>query len=881
MASPSPLAVPFPPSARKGRGNPRKLSPMRGLTRSNSSQRSPIKRGLSDSTNRGNVGPTSPVSHGFGTENRTPKTTSPEIKSNVDGISDSPAFGTTEPSRASYHALTRFEKGNGYPLDVAAKSSPLKRSDGIMNLDQASLGSPSAKRRSLHGASFSPDFNIFDYEAASSYALHDMSNLEDGSKPDNPSSAEQSMIFSQIPKRTSSLRRTTLQQRYEKPTFARSRPNTDLAFEFATPGQIAAKGRPRISLDSFIPPTARESPFTSQGGLLNASVHTIANARKESLVNPPQLQPRHPLSRTMTQSSSGSSLAEESPTHIPVRQPEQRRPFLDFSKSLPLGVLRPQGREFTAHEDSEHTTSTETSFATPENYKLARPLPAAFMSTGLISKKNKNMDILQSDFHKETAFVMPDTPCKRASNPPAVTPSAMHQEFGTKSRQNRHSMHSFGTPSTPFNPYLTRRDSATIGAGTNIFGSSFSSNGLPRRDSFASVAGDDVPPSPLGKGNVQSNTDADVSPTPNRTTMNESLRKSRHGPDSDGTTDFTSDLQRVEHEAQRNSVYCKSTPERTPCRSIDGDGDSNMEESPCAAPRFKNFASISSYSNRSHLFRKSPTPTSITRNFHTLPHHCMTNVKTKSSPLPPASPLRDHLGQKSPRTPHTPHDNVLPPDPSGLSISVRRDGSHGRNSNEFSSSASSYPPATPTASRDYFPQFGKQRSSFTPVHKVAPADVDSTLTSRFDKVEVIGNGEFSRVYRVAQFSKCEAQPGASVLSVPRSSPKSAMTDHVWAVKKSRNAYIGPKDRQRKLQEVEILKALGHSDHAVQLVDSWEYNDHLYIQTELCEEGTLDVFLDHVGRKARLDDFRIWKIMLELSLVGWQKIVVFIIVLIEY
>ena len=882
VTSPSPLAVPFPPSAKKGRANPRKLSPMRGLTRSSSNQRSPIKRGLSNSTSHGNAVPTSPISSGLGTENRTPRSPTPETKSCMDNIPNTMAFGTTEPLLAPHHAFTRFEKGNGYPLEFAAKSSPLKRSDGIMNLDQASLGSPSAKRRSLHGASFSPDFNIFDHEVAvSSYTQYDTYNLEDGSKPENSSSAEQSVMFSPLPRRTSSLRRTTLQQRYEKPTFARSRPNTDLAFELATPGQTALKGRPRISLDSFIPPSARESPFTSQGSLPNASVHTISNNRKEPHVNPPQLPSRHPLSRTMTQSSSNSSLAEESPTHVPLRQPEQRRPLLEFSKSLPIGVVRPQGREPISHEESEHTTSTETSFATPENYKLAKPLPAAFMSTGLISKKNRNMDLLQSDFHKSTTSVMPDTPCKRSNNLPPAVPPPVHQGSGNKTRQNRHSLHSFGTPSTPFNPYVTRRDSATFETGKNIFGSSFSGNGLARRDSFVGIVDDDMPCSPVGKGDIQSGTDTDVSPTPARTTMNENLRQPRQDHDGNENAGSSSDLEVFGHETKRNSVYCKSTPKRTPCKSIDEDGDSIMEESPCAAPRFKSFSSISSYSNRSHLFRKSPVSTSVSKISHTLPCLRVRNIKTKPSPLSPASPLQDHFRQVSPHTPHTPQESVLPPDPSGLSISVRRDGLFNQSSNEFSSSASSYPPATPTASRDYFPQYGKQRSSFTPIHKSAPVDVDSTLTSRFDKVEVIGNGEFSHVYRVAQLLKFETQPGSSVLSVPQASSKTELTDQVWAVKKTRNAYIGPRDRRRKLQEVEILKALGHSDHAVQLFDSWEHNDHLYIQTEFCEEGTLDVFLDQVGRKARLDDFRIWKIMLELSLVICQKKFISLVVLTEY
>ena len=100
----------------------------------------------------------------------------------------------------------------------------------------------------------------------------------------------------------------------------------------------------------------------------------------------------------------------------------------------------------------------------------------------------------------------------------------------------------------------------------------------------------------------------------------------------------------------------------------------------------------------------------------------------------------------------------------------------------------------------------------------------------------------------------------------RSSSRASLPERVWAVKKSRYPYAGARDRQRKIQEVDVLKNLGHNDHILGFVDSWEESNHLYIQTEFCEEGTLDVFLAQAGLKARLDDFRIWKILLELSLV---------------
>ena len=207
---------------------------------------------------------------------------------------------------------------------------------------------------------------------------------------------------------------------------------------------------------------------------------------------------------------------------------------------------------------------------------------------------------------------------------------------------------------------------------------------------------------------------------------------------------------------------------------------------------------------------------------------------------------------------------MLPPDPSGLSISARGDG----HAIQSFGNSSLFLPATPTASRDQVSLFGRGRASTTPVHGPAVAEVDASLLARFGKVEVIGTGEFSQVFRVTQRPVSDANKDYFTLPPAQSVPQTPLPDHIWAVKKTRQAFIGPKDRQRKLQEVQVLKALGRSDHTIELLDSWEANEHLYIQTEYCEEGSLDLFLQNVGRKARLDDFRIWKIMLELSLVSY-------------
>ena len=153
------------------------------------------------------------------------------------------------------------------------------------------------------------------------------------------------------------------------------------------------------------------------------------------------------------------------------------------------------------------------------------------------------------------------------------------------------------------------------------------------------------------------------------------------------------------------------------------------------------------------------------------------------------------------------------------------------------------PPATPTAGRECFAQFQIRRPHITPINGFVSVDLDESLTSRFNKVELIGTGEFSQVYRVTQ-SQSYFQSTSKVSGTEGS--QTSLPDRVFAVKKSRSAYSGTRDRLRKLQEVAILKALGQSDHIIQLVDSWEEKNHLYMQTEFCEEGSLDLFLAQVG-----------------------------------
>lgn len=136
-------------------------------------------------------------------------------------------------------------------------------------------------------------------------------------------------------------------------------------------------------------------------------------------------------------------------------------------------------------------------------------------------------------------------------------------------------------------------------------------------------------------------------------------------------------------------------------------------------------------------------------------------------------------------------------------------------------------------------------------------EIDSHLYEKFGNCSLVGNGEFSVVYAV-EFKGIK-----------------------YAVKKTKDQILGPKKRKRLWEEVELLKEVSSlndknqlsndtdnsgNDYVVTLISAWEFNNQLYIMTDYCENGTLDKFLlkqTSEGSRSRLDEWRIWKILVEL------------------
>ncbi|KAK7552519.1 hypothetical protein IWX49DRAFT_587191 [Phyllosticta citricarpa] len=806
-----------PASTKKSKLGLRRTGPLRTSPRKRQTPKSPIRRALSDTLNQANKSPPSSRRGSYEAEN-----IGEEIehsKSETDLKNSCARLEFNDGPIKFEFARPKSEDPVSKCLQPA-KSSPLKRSDGIMNLDQASLGSPVAKRRSVQNGPF--DFDIFEGQS------DDRGSNEHDREYVNSSYTSHSSPLG--PRRASpirksfSLRRSTLQQRYGS-GMARPRVVHDHGHEFLIPGAAASKSKLRSSLDSAVAmsPSPAESPFRK------STFHPFPSVqpRPSSVLHQP-----HPLSNALTPSSSSSSSSssdsddgERSPSHqtaAPMRRQmiaETSKPPLPFSRSLPIGASRPDG---------------PSDFATPNNFKAAKPLPTAFMSTGLISKKNRNADAQpQPGFE---SYAMPDTPSKRLSFPPISTTPFERSTFG-KSTMSRPE---FGTPSTPFSSHARKTTPISFGQGVSIFGSSQNS-GLPRRGSFVSIDGEDGLQSPSGIDGQLSNDE--FPPTP--TKQNSSGRNSRDN-------------------SLRSNIFGRRA-------SLGADTFVPPSNEDTPSPKFsksKSFprGSLDSEGRKRNGFERSPIP-------FARPRRCSSTrsrpagfpdiaVEEHASPSPVVNAAKNNYFSAVPtptldrtKSPHTPHGSYTPPDASRLSIS----GQANRKNTLFNSSTSSqgsFPPATPTASRDLPFQFGNGHPGVTPITGLTRNDVDTSLIARFESVKLLtGDGEFSKVYLVSQ----------PVDDAVKQSRQTTSLNKGWIVKKSKKPYTGPKDRERKLREVEILSALRGSEHIIELSNYWEVENHLYIQTEYCENGNLKRFLLETGDKARLDDFRIWKILLELSL----------------
>eukprot|EP01113_Clastostelium_recurvatum_P017324 TRINITY_DN20295_c0_g1_i1.p1 TRINITY_DN20295_c0_g1~~TRINITY_DN20295_c0_g1_i1.p1 ORF type:complete len:477 (-),score=32.41 TRINITY_DN20295_c0_g1_i1:72-1502(-) len=67
---------------------------------------------------------------------------------------------------------------------------------------------------------------------------------------------------------------------------------------------------------------------------------------------------------------------------------------------------------------------------------------------------------------------------------------------------------------------------------------------------------------------------------------------------------------------------------------------------------------------------------------------------------------------------------------------------------------------------------------------------------------------------------------------------------LYAIKRSKRPIWNTIDRNRQLGELNTIKLLGSHPNIIKLHDAWEEGGHIYIQTELCESGSIKDLLDN-------------------------------------
>lgn len=146
-----------------------------------------------------------------------------------------------------------------------------------------------------------------------------------------------------------------------------------------------------------------------------------------------------------------------------------------------------------------------------------------------------------------------------------------------------------------------------------------------------------------------------------------------------------------------------------------------------------------------------------------------------------------------------------------------------------------------------FDEQGNQRSINASVLK----NPDFHLTTKFSNVSIAGKGQFSTVYQVTF-------------------PETGVRYAVKSVRPTKHNFT-----KRILQEINILSGIQETvtndnegrEYIVQFITSWSHKGSFYIMTEFCENGNLDLFIQEhiIAKQQRLDDWRVWKIIVELCL----------------